>query len=229
MVRTDPSHGYASASMVDPSYMGFGTEDITRLPASARQRLLEAPFLPMDGMNEHGLAMAHLAVPRAQAPQVTGQPTLGPLLMTRLVLDRARTVPEALALLARHNLQVGEPPLHFFLADATGRAAIVEYVEGEILVTSNDDLWLAVTNFIVAGTSPEIRPSLCSRYRTALATLTASRGRMEVPEALALLSAVSQTSTMWSVAYEVTSGRLTVAPGRDFRQPLAFGVSASRD
>jgi hypothetical protein len=138
-------------------------------------------------------------------------------------------MPDALTLLARHNLQVGDPPVHFFLADATGRAAIVEYVEGEIRVTWNEDPWLAVTNFIVAGTSPEIRPSLCSRYRTALAALTASRGRMDVPDVLALLSAVSQSSTMWSVAYEVTDGRLTVAPGRDFRQPLAFGVTASRD
>jgi hypothetical protein len=226
LLRTDPSDGYASTSMVDPSYMGFGTEDITRLPASARQPLLEAPFLPFDGLNEHGVAMALLAVPQARAPDAAGRPTLGPLLMIRLVLDRSRTVSEALSLIARYDLQVGDPPVHFFLADATGQAAIVEYVDGEIVVTPNDGPWLAVTNFVVAGTSPAARPSLCTRYRTATESLAACGGRMAAPEALALLSAVSQTSTMWSVVYELASGRVTVAPGRDFSQPVVWSLTA---
>jgi hypothetical protein len=226
LLRTHPSDGYASASMVDPTYMGFGTEDITRLPASARQPLLEAPFLPFDGLNEHGLAMALLAVPRAQAPYAADRPTLGPLLTIRLVLDRSRTVSEALSLLARTNLQVGDPPVHFFLADASGQAAVVEYVDGAIVVTPNDQPWLAVTNFVVAGTSPEARPSLCRRYRTATEALTGCGGRMAVPEALALLSAVSQANTMWSVVYELARGGVTVAPGRDFSRPVTWGLAA---
>jgi hypothetical protein len=224
LLRTDPSDGYASTSMVDPAYMGFGTEDITRLPANARQPLLEAPFLPFDGLNEHGLTMALLAVPQARAPSVAGRPTLGPLLMIRLVLDRSRTVSEALSLLAGHNLQV-DPPVHFFLADASGQAAIVEYVDGEIVVTPNDRPWLAVTNFVVAGTSPEARPSLCSRYRTATESLAGCGGRMAAPEALALLSAVSQPHTMWSVVYELSSGRVTVAPGRDFSRLVVWSLT----
>ncbi len=226
LLRTDPSDGYASTSMVDPAYMGFGTEDITRLPASARQPLLEAPFLPFDGLNEHGLAMALLAVPEARAPYVAGRPTLGPLLLIRLVLDRSRTVSEALSLLAGHNLQVGEPPVHFFLADATGQAAVVEYVDGDIVVTPNDRPWLAVTNFVVAGTSPEMRLSLCGRYRAASESLAGCGGRMAAPEALALLSAVSQASTMWSVVYELSRGGVTVAAGRDFSRPVVWSLTA---
>ncbi len=225
LLRTDPSDGYASTSMVDPAYMGFGTEDITRLPASARQPLLDAPFLPFDGLNEHGLAMALLAVPQARAPFVAGQPTLGPLLMIRVVLDRSRTVSEALSLLARTNLQVGDPPVHFFLADTTGQAAIVEYVDGEIVVTPNDRPWLAVTNFVVAGTSPEARPSLCRRYHTATDFLAGCEGRMAAPEALALLSAVSQANTMWSVVYDLSRGAVTVAPGRDFSRPVVWSLT----
>jgi hypothetical protein len=226
LVRTDPSDGYASVTMVDPTYMGFGTEDITRLPASARQPLLDAPFLPADGLNEHGLAMALLAVPQARAPSVAGQPTVGPLLMIRLVLDRSRSVSEALSLLGRTNLQVGDPPVHFFLADTTGQAAVVEYVDGAIVVTPNERPWLAVTNFVVAGTSPEARPSLCRRYRAAVEALSGCEGRMAPPEALALLSAVSQPNTMWSVVYELSTGAVTVAAGRDFSRPVAWGLAA---
>jgi hypothetical protein len=224
LLRTHPSDGFASTSIVDPAYMGFGTEDITRLPASARQPLLEAPFLPFDGLNEHGLAMALLAVPQARAPYTAGLPTLGPLLTIRLVLDRSRTVSEALSLLDRTNLQGGDPPVHFFLADATGRAAIVEYVDGAIVVTPNDRPWLAVTNFVVADTSPEARPSLCRRYRTATEALAGCGGRMAAPEALALLSAVSQPHTMWSVVYDLSRGALTVAAGRDFSRPVEWGL-----
>jgi hypothetical protein len=226
LVRTSPSDGYASTSMLDPAYMGFGTEDITRLPASARRPLLEAPFLPVDGSNEHGVAMALLAVPQARAPYVAGRASLGALLMIRLVLDRSRTVSDALSLLGLYNLQVGDPPVHFFLADATGQAAIVEYVDGEIVVTPNDRPWLVVTNFVVAGTSPEARPSLCSRYRTASESLAGCEGRMGPPQALSLLSAVSQPSTMWSVVYELASGRVTVAAGRDFSRPVVWGLSS---
>jgi hypothetical protein len=226
LLRTHPSDGFASTSMVDPAYMGFGTEDITRLPASARQPLLEAPFLPFDGLNEHGLAMALLAVPQARAPYAAGLPTLGPALTIRLVLDRSRTVNEALTLLAGTNLEVGDPPVHFFLADVTGQAAVVEYVDGAIVVTPNDRPWLAVTNFVVAGTSPEARPSLCRRYRTATEALAGCGGRMAAPEALALLSAVSQANTMWSVVYDLSRGALTVAAGRDFSRPVEWSLVA---
>jgi hypothetical protein len=77
----------------------------------------------------------------------------------------------------------------------------------------------------VAGTSPEERPSLCSRYRTATDALAASAGRMAAPEALAVLSAVSQVHTMWSVVYEPISGRVTVAPGRDFARPVVWSLT----
>jgi hypothetical protein len=171
---------------------------------------LEAPFLPLDGMNERGVAMALLAVPQARAPYVAGRATVGPL-------------------------RVGDPPVHFFLAGATGQAAVVEYVDGGIAVTTNDRPWLAVTNFVLAGTSPEARPSLCGRYRVATESLAACDGRMAATPALTLLSAVSQPHTMWSAVYELDSLRVTVAPGEGLLpaggvepgRPLA-GVSARR-
>jgi hypothetical protein len=121
---------------------------------------------------------------------------------------------------------VGDPPVHFFLADAAGRAAIVECVGGAIEVTTNDQPWLAVTNFVVAGTSPEARLALCRRYRTATESLTRCQGRMAMPEALSLLSAVSQANTMWSVVHDLSSGAVTGAVGRDFARPVAWGLAA---
>ena len=51
LLRTSPPDGYASVSMVDISYLGVGPD-----PTGDR-RLLDAPLLPFDGMNERGLTV----------------------------------------------------------------------------------------------------------------------------------------------------------------------------
>jgi hypothetical protein len=71
-----------------------------------------------------------------------------------------------------------------------------------------------------------MRLSLCDRYRAASESLAGCGGRMAAPEALALLSAVSQASTMWSVVYELSRGGVTVAAGRDFSRPVVWSLTA---
>ncbi|WP_246248121.1 endonuclease/exonuclease/phosphatase family protein [Micromonospora maritima] len=106
VLRTDPPDGYASISLVDISYLGVSAE-----PAGDR-RLLDAPLLPFDGMNERGLAVGLAADDGARADPVPGRPTVGSVRILRLVLDAAATVDEAVAVFARHNLDFdGGPPL----------------------------------------------------------------------------------------------------------------------
>src|SRR5512135_1360165 len=66
LLFTDPEDGYASVSMVDIAYLGFQgdrSRNLTSLPLEDRRRLLDAPALPFDGMNEEGLAVGMAAVP----------------------------------------------------------------------------------------------------------------------------------------------------------------------
>ena len=68
----DPPGGYASVSMVDIHYLGFGGDqafNITDLPLAERVGLLEAPYIPFDGMNEAGLAVGMAAVPTGDMEQ----------------------------------------------------------------------------------------------------------------------------------------------------------------
>ena len=60
---------------------------------------LAAPFLPFDGMNEKGLAIALLAVPEAEAPYNPDKIMLNTTTAIRLVLDKAANVEEAIELL----------------------------------------------------------------------------------------------------------------------------------
>ena len=49
--------------------------------------------------------------------------------MIRLVLDRAASLAEAVAIFRRTAVDfTGGPPLHYLVADATGASAVIEYV-----------------------------------------------------------------------------------------------------
>ncbi|MEU4555612.1 linear amide C-N hydrolase [Micromonospora violae] len=214
VLRTDPPDGYASLSLVDISYLGVGAD-----PAGDR-RLLNAPLLPFDGMNERGLAVGLAADDAATARPVPGRPTVGSVRILRLVLDRAATVDEAIAVFSGHNLDFdGGPPLHYLLADATGASAVIEFVDGELRVERGTGGWRALTNVPVVGV-PEQRRRTDRRYGQIAAALTDADAVLDVAAAHRLLAAVRQGHTRWSVTYGLRSGevRLVTATGAGERR-----------
>lgn len=221
LLFTAPPDGYASVSMVDIAYLGFAgaaAKTLLDLPLAERKALLDAPLLPFDGMNAHGLAIGMAAVPSGDMRPDPQKETRGSLGIIREMLDHAATVDEAVAILQSYTIDFeGGPPLHYLIADATGHAALVEFYRGEIVVAPNTADWHLATNFIraaVASTEGE-----CWRYDTLNARLTAAQGRLTPPDALALLKQVAQESTQWSIVYGISTGNVTVALHR------AYGAS----
>jgi hypothetical protein len=116
LLFTHPTNGYASVSMVDLAYLGFGDKAnrLTELPLDQRQALLNAPALPFDGMNERGLVVGMAAVPDGNTRLDPGKETIDSLQVIRKMLDRAGTVDEAVAVLAMYNIDWGGgPALHY--------------------------------------------------------------------------------------------------------------------
>lgn len=219
LLYTEPSEGYASVSMVDLAYFGFQGEDaigIADLPLEKRRALLDAPLLPFDGMNERGLAIAMAAVEPSDMPVEAGRETMDSIGIIRAVLDRAATVDEALEIFNQYNIQIeGGPPLHYLIADAAGQAVLIEFYQGEMVVTPNEKPWLIATNFICAAVKDT--SGQCWRYDTITEALEASGGRLTAGETMDLLADVSQPgSTQWSVVYNLTTGEVQVATGRDY-------------
>ena len=222
LLYTDPPDGYASAAMVDLRMLGLSPTE-RGLSWAERQRLLFAPFYPIDGLNEHGLAVGMMAVPDAQPPRDPAKPTIGGLLAIRLLLDRARDVAEAVTLLTDYNLDFGGgPPLHYLIADAGGNSAIVEFVGGEMVVLVNNAPWQVATNFVIHRASPQGADAPCWRYNKAYQTLQEKEGQVSLDQAMALLRDVSQTNTMWSIAYDMTDGQVQVAMGRHYSRVHRF-------
>ncbi|MEO3779295.1 carcinine hydrolase/isopenicillin-N N-acyltransferase family protein [Micromonospora sp. B11E3] len=220
VLRTDPPDGYASISVVDISYLGVGDD-----PTGDR-RLLDAPLLPFDGMNERGLAVGLAADDGASARPEPGRSTVGSVRIQRLVLDQAATVDEAVAVFGRHNLDFeGGPPLHYLLADATGASAVVEFVDGRMRVEKGQGSWQALTNVPVVGV-PEEKRRTDHRYGMLAAALSEAGGVVDHRAGLELLNDVRQSHTRWSVTYGLRTGEVHVRTAggtlREYALPLSL-------
>jgi choloylglycine hydrolase len=222
LLFTDPPDGYASVSTVDITYLGFTKSEPD---AEQRHRLLHAPFMPFDGMNEQGLAVGMMAVD-GTASRDPGKATIDDLEAIRLLLDYARDVEEAISLLKQYNIDFGGgPPVHYLVADAGGSAAVVEYVAGEMKVIRNAEPWQVATNFVLSQTNPQGAHSPCWRYNAAWLALEGRAGHLGLAEAMALLQQVSQGGdygTRWSVVYGMTTGDVFIAMDGRYQHVLRF-------
>lgn len=230
LLFTDPPDGYASVSLVDLTYLGFTPKTAAGLdsePLSRRLDLLEAPSMPFDGMNEHGLAIGMAAVPGSAAGIDPAKPTIGSIGIMREILDHARNVDEAIALFEQYNIDfTGGPAIHYLLADAAGKSALVEFVDGEMVVLPNENPWHLATNHLCATASGD---GGCTRYWTLSQRLIETGGRLAPEDALDLLDNVSQPgSTQWSVVYDLSTGSISVVMGRDYTTRHTFQLELSR-
>ncbi len=222
LLFADPPDAFASVSMVDISYLGFGSS----IPSwSDRSRLLYAVYMPFDGMNEHGLAVGMMAVPEANCGHDPQKPTISGLNAIRLMLDYAKDVNEAVALLSEYNIAFGGPPLHYLIADATGFSAVVECVDGDMRVLPNEQPWQVSTNFVISEAGKQGGEARCWRYRSAHEALDQANGCLSRQQAMALLQDVSQPGTLWSIVYGINGGYLDIAMSRKYSSVYGFRLS----
>jgi hypothetical protein len=220
LLYTDPPDGYASVSMVNLGYFGYSMSNLPD-PDGGLGALGWTPYLPFDGMNEHGLAVSMAAIPYAESPHDLEKLTIGEIQVIRLLLDRARDVEEALWIIEEYNVRIETPPVHYLLADRSGGSAIVEFVGGEMRVLRDDEPWQVMTNFIVVDSgAPEVVS--CSRYRSVYDGLNDADGSVSMEGAMSLLEGASQSSTIWSCVYNMETGEVHVAMGGEYTQVLSF-------
>jgi hypothetical protein len=226
LLFTDPPDGYASVSMVDIAYLGFEgdrSKNLLDLSLSERKALMGAPALPFDGMNEQGVAVGMAAVPAGDMQPDPGKRTIDELAVIREILDHAATVDEAVEILAGYNIDMGNVPLHYLVASATGEAALVEFYQGEMQVFRNQEPWQLATNFLVASTDGKPQDQ-CPRYDRLSQELQEAGGHLTAQEALSLLADVSQdhpqegSDTQWSIVYDLTGGDINIIMGRKYAE-----------
>ena len=231
LLFTDPPDGYASVSMVDIEYLDFESaaiDDIADLPIDERIGLLDAPYLPFDGMNEYGLAIGMAAVPSGNVQTDATKETIGSLGIIRQMLDHARNVDEAVDIMKRYNIDFnGGQPIHYLMADAKGKSVLVEYYDGEMQVIRNEEPWNIATNFLRSSVDDPSDGNYW-RYNKINMRLTETNGQIDVQAAMHLLAEVAQDNTQWSVVYQMNSGVIKVAMGQRYRDVHQFQLDLVR-
>ena len=141
-----------------------------------------------------------------QTHQQTDKVDLTTTTAIRLLLDKAATVDEAIALLGQYdmNSSIGAAH-HLSLADASGKSVVVEYVGGEMLFTETK----VVTNHYLSDCEKQGVGSAQSHLR--FDTLAAYTGPADDRGVRDLLESVAQKNypqtegsyekTMWSIVY----------------------------
>ena len=247
MVHTAPEGGKKSISMVDGMQLGYGQGFYTD-GKSDLSLLMGLPYAALDGINEDGFAIGVLALKENQTKQNDeNKPRIGTTTAIRMLLDRASTVKEALAMLAGYNMDMqgsGRSNYHYFMADATGDYAIVEYTlaKGDTIptvmetLTGNDTL-RCVTNFYVSPTMVGTNDGWGSlhgkkRYWTLRDSLARNNYCLDSEQAMSLLHAVSQpadltnitSQTQWSCLYNLSEKTLRLAILREYGKTYNFKV-----
>lgn len=235
IVKTVPRHGYASLSTVNLDFLGFGEDFTPDADMQSRFLTLAAAYVPLDGMNEKGLCVADLVI-EAEGLEPTHQDTALPDLTTvgaiRLLLDRAATTDEAVALLGQFDMNSSANMVHHLsISDASGKSVVVEYIGSEMTVTETD----TVTNFILAqgeyyGAGSDNSMS-SERYDTLKALLAESGGVLGRDGVLSALRAVScgelnRGLTQWSVVYDKTALTLDFYHRENYSSALTFSLGS---
>jgi hypothetical protein len=222
LLFTDPPDGYASVSMVDIGYLVDEDQvlSLTDLPLAEREPLLAAPFWPFDGMNEYGLVVGMAAVPGSEMPNDPSKETLDSLAIIREMLDHARDVDEAVAIIEQYNIDWGSgPALHYLVADASEHAVLVEFSAGEMVILPNEGPYHLATNHLRNEATGN---GGCWRYATLDDRLSETEGQLTSQDGVALLEDVAQDMTQWSIVYGISTGDVHVAMGLDYNDVHIF-------
>lgn len=142
IVRTQANKGrHASVSTVDLQFLGLDVDENVEGLAD-RITCLAVPYIPLDGINDAGVAcgiyMTYQGGDSVPTDQNTDKPDLTSTTLLRLILDYADNVEEAVEIASSYDLHdSAKTSYHYMVADASGRSAVLEWV-GETDETDTD-------------------------------------------------------------------------------------------
>lgn len=224
IIYTEPKNGYASYSTCWLDFLGFG--DGWKPEGMANQYMsLAAIYVPLDGINEKGLAIADLmAGDDEQTNQKTDKTDLTTTTAIRLLLDKAATVDEAIALLEQYdiNSDIGRGH-HLAISDATGRSVVVEYIDNVMYVT---DTPVVTNHYLTEGEKYGVgNDESHARFDRVLAMDNEAGSIMDTRQVRDVMQNVSYAKeTQWSIVYDLEKKALDFYWQRQFDNPHHFEI-----
>lgn len=182
---------------------------------------------PTGGMNEKGLVVELMWLDGTSYPRPDSRPSVGVLQWIQYQLDNCATVEEVIA--SDKELRIastGTTPLHYLIADANGKAATIEFLNGKMVVHTGNSLPFAVlTNNRYEESLSQVEPTVktnTQRYftdnsidRFAKACKMVNEYQKQkaaipiVDYAYSILENVAQGNhTKWSIVYDISRKKI---------------------
>ena len=146
IVHTAPENGYESYSTVNLSFLGVKNP---QAPTDNTSPLLLAPYVPLDGINSAGVAICVLQLNFPEIHQSASETDMTSTTVIRNVLDNAGTLEEAIAIFENCDIHTDGYAYHYMVADASGKSAVIEFVNNEMKVAYKTESIQACANTYV--------------------------------------------------------------------------------
>ncbi len=180
---------------------------------------------PNGGMNDAGVVIDALWLPGSRPPPPADTPSLNELQLIQYLLDQADDLDELIHLARATRVSRIYGDIHYFACDREARCATLELLQGQLTITTGDDLTSPVlTNTPYADSldfatrhrtlhpdEPPQGPSSLARFtRAAAAADQRPKGQLQ-QRALALLDDTRDPdgSTRWQIVYDPAHLTLT--------------------
>lgn len=209
VVASYPTDGYASISTVNLGFIKQGTGPMAAM-LTDEMLTVAALYAPLDGMNEKGLCVSvNMIQDGATINQNSGKPDITTTTAIRLMLDKAASVDDALALLEKYDMHASmNYMIHFAIADNSGKSVAVEYVDNEMIVIKTPIL----TNFYLAeGEKHGVGTQQSHERFEILEEALKNNSSMNASQVRDTLDSVSKDnfgefeSTEWSIVFDETA------------------------
>ncbi|MHC1746766.1 MAG: linear amide C-N hydrolase [Cellulosilyticaceae bacterium] len=220
MIRLGEDNNCKSLALLNMAELDWDENTYKTLDTDAKLTL-SAPYSPADGINEHGLAVAILTDADAIYPS-NNNVTLLDLTLPRLILNKAKTVDEAIQYAKNYNLCYIVSPLHYMIADATGSSAVIEFVNGKMVTTKKNNDFQVVTNFTLYD-NPNHEGFGKDRYENIEDKLKKCCGIISENDALELLKKNAiPGDEQWSCVYNLAKRSVIVTFARDYNHVYQY-------
>ena len=225
IVEAYPENSYSSISTVNIDFIGLGANML-----SDQILTLAAIYAPIDGMNEKGLCVSvNMVEDNESVNQKTSKPDITTTTAVRLLLDKAATVDEAIALLKQYDMHASKGlTVHFAVADANGKCVAVEYLNSEMIVTETP----VVTNFYFAEGPKNGKGTQQSheRYEKLMRTIS-EKASFTANDVMSALESVSKhnyhdgETTEWSAVFNQSTGEAIYCHRENYSKRYTFNIN----
>ena len=235
VVWTTPENGYRSMAIVDSTFFIYGTKVFKMKNSHSRKRLLGAPYMSMDGINEKGFSCAVLEIKAKATKQNTGKKPINTTVALRAALDRCETVDQALDLFTSYDMHdLLGISYHYQFADAAGNSAILEYVDNKPCIVRQKVPGenLTLTNYFLSPGGDNSDGRGKDRFEHINEVLEQNGGVLSENDAMKLLSECNlhyrhktlkhMVITLWSAVYNCSNYSMLLCTAMDYSKKYRF-------